>query len=301
MQPRPPNRSKVRALVAEGEHALAVGPHPERARFDAEVLLLHILRRCDMERNRAWLIAHANSPTMPRVGAEFRALIDRRLAGEPIQYITGEAEFYSLPFRATPDVLIPRPETEHLVEKVIELAARFDSPRIADVGAGSGAIAVTLAKNLPQARITAIDISPRALAVARENARRNGAEERIRFLCGDLLRPVEGERFEIVASNPPYVPATDRGTLAVEVRDHEPAMALFAGADGLDVIRVLVPEAYAALVPGGVLAMEFGYGQCPAVNRILEDASFTEIEFVADLQGIPRVALARRPVASVVF
>ena len=280
----------LQECLKEGEAKLRRGPHPERARRDAELLLQHVLRL-----DRAALLARWKEPPAPGEWETYASLLSRRAAGEPIQYITGEAEFYGLPFRVTPDVLIPRPETEHLVEKVIELAAQFDEPRIADVGTGSGAIAVALARNLPEAQITAIDFSPRALAVAKENAKRNGVEKRIRFLHGNLLEPVAGERFEIITSNPPYVPAADRATLAVEVRDHEPAVALFAGVDGLDAIRGLVPEAYAALAPGGVLVMEFGYGQCPAVSRILEDAGFIEIEFVPDLQGIPRVAVARRP------
>jgi len=229
---------------------------------------------------------------MPNIGAEMRALVERRRIGEPIQYITGETEFYGLPFRVTPDVLIPRPETEHLVEKVLSLASQFDQARIVDVGTGSGAIAVALAHKLPQARIAATDISSQALVVAEENAKRNGAF--VRFLQGDLLAPVAGERFEIVVSNPPYVPETDRATLSVEVRDYEPALALFAGDDGLDVYRRLIPAAFDALVPGGYVALEIGYGQSPAITELLARAGFAQIEFVPDLQNIPRVACARR-------
>jgi release factor glutamine methyltransferase len=202
-------------------------------------------------------------------------------------------EFYGLPFRVTPDVLIPRPETEHLVEKVIELAARFEQPRIVDVGTGSGAIAVALAQKLPHAQIAATEISSRALAIARENAKRNGVD--LGFLSGDLLAPVAGERFEIIVSNPPYVPEADRATLSVEVREYEPALALFAGDDGLDVYRRLIPAAFDALVPGGFVALEVGYGQSEAVTELLARVGFEQIEFVPDLQGIPRVACARRP------
>jgi release factor glutamine methyltransferase len=277
-----------------GEAELRTGPHPGRARRDAELLLMHLLRR-----ERAALLARWKE-ALPADEAEvYVAMIKRRAAGEPIQYILGEAEFYGLPFRVTPQVLIPRPETEHLVEKVIQLAERFDGSRsqirIADVGCGSGAIAVALAHSLPNAHITAIEISPRALAVAKANAKRNRVADRIRFLRGNLLAPVESERFDIVASNPPYVPNEDRASLAVEVRDHEPAAALFAGAEGLDVIRRLAPEAFAALSPGGFLVMEFGYGQWPAVSALLADSGFEQIEFVPDLQGIPRVACAWRP------
>jgi release factor glutamine methyltransferase len=282
---------KIRALVSEGEYTLAAGPHPERARRDAESLLLYLFKRNDAEKNTAWLAAHWNNPTSH--GAEFRALIQRRLAGEPIQYITGETEFYGLPFHVTPDVLIPRPETEHMVEKVIQLAAAFLKPRIVDIGAGSGAIAVTLAHHLPHVAITAIDVSSSALTIAQENAQRNGVA--IRFLQGDLLTPVAEEKFDIIVSNPPYVPESDRPNLSVEVRDHEPALALFAGADGLDIYRRLIPQAFARLVPGGFIALEIGFGQSQPITDLLSASGFQSIEFVPDLQGIPRVAVAQHP------
>ncbi|MGB7547259.1 MAG: peptide chain release factor N(5)-glutamine methyltransferase [Terracidiphilus sp.] len=292
MQPTSLSRHKVHSLIAEGEYTLAESPHPERARRDAETLLLHLFQRRDPQRNRAWLIAHWNNPTDH--GREFRALIERRLAGEPIQHITGETEFYGLPFRVTPDVLIPRPETEHLVEKVLALAAGLRAPRIVDVGTGSGAIAVALAHKLPHAQITATDLSAAALDLARENAERNGVAARIRFLRGDLLAPVAGEAFDIIVSNPPYVSTADRASLSVEVRDYEPALALFAGPDGLDIYRRLIPHAFAALTSGGFLALEIGFGQSPAIRTILADSGFEPIEFVADLQNIPRVASAQR-------
>jgi release factor glutamine methyltransferase len=258
------------------------------------MLLLHIFRKTDPERNRAWLIAHSNSPTMPNVGNEHQALVLRRLNGEPIQYITGEAEFFGLPFRVTRDVLIPRPETEHVVEKVIELAAGMARPQIVDVGTGSGAIAVSVAAKIPSAAIAAIDISAAALDLARENAKRNGVTDRIRFLDGNLLAPVSEEKFDFVVSNPPYVPETDRTSLSVEVREYEPGLALFAGADGLAVYRRLIPAAYDALVPSGWIVLEIGYGQQEAIRSLLAESKFMEIGFTADLQGIPRVAYARR-------
>lgn len=284
---------KIRALIAEAEYSLAEGPHPERARRDAEELLLHIFKKADPERNRAWLIAHWNNPTMPGVDAELRAFVERRRSGEPIQYITGETEFYGLPFLVTPNALIPRPETEHLVEKVIELAAQFENPRIVDIGTGSGAISVALAHELPHARMTTVDLSAPALAVARENAKRNGVT--LRFLEGDLLAPVAAEKFEFVVSNPPYVPTTDRASLSVEVRDYEPALALFAGDDGLEILRRLIPAAFDVLTPGGFIALEIGFGQSTAVTKLLEGSGFEQIEFIPDLQGIPRIACARRP------
>ncbi len=304
--------------------ALRQGPHPERARLDAEFLLLHIAGK-----NKAWLMAHADDELSAAQASGYGELIERRLRGEPIQYIIGEAEFYGLPFRVTPDVLIPRPETEHLVEKALELAAQVQDAgakaqihdaasatrlksrlvtkqdgfiatkniRIVDIGTGSGAIAVALAYKLPHSQITAIDISAPALAIARENAQRNGVA--LRFLEGDLLAPVSGEQFELIVSNPPYIPAADRATLSVEVRDYEPALALFSGpepdSDGLAVYRRLVPAAFAALTPGGFLALEIGCGQSPSIGELLARSGFESVEFAPDLQGIPRVTSARRP------
>jgi len=271
-----------------GEFALKDGPHPENARRDAELLLTHTLKN-----SRVWLLAHAEEELSGEQEANYSTLVSLRRKGEPIQYITGETEFYGLPFRVTPDVLIPRPETEHLVEKVIKLAARFQQPRIVDIGTGSGAIAVALAHKLSQASITAIDLSAPALAIAQHNAMRSGVD--LRFLEGDLLASVSNEQFEIVVSNPPYVPSVDRATLSVEVCEYEPALALFAGDDGLDVFRRLIPVAFSALISGGYVALEIGYGQSPAITELLAKAGFEQIEFAPDLQGIPRVACARRP------
>ena len=289
MQPRPPDRSKIRALLAEAEHSLADGPHPERARLDAEALLLHVLGR-----NKAWLMAHADEQLSGVQGARFADLLERRLSGEPIQYITGETEFYGLGLSVTRDVLIPRPETEHLVEKIIEFAAHFPQPRIIDIGTGSGAIAIALAHHLPGALITATDIWARALEIACRNAGRNGVSNRIRFLYGDLFNPVAKEQFEIVVSNPPYVSLRDRDSLAVEVRNHEPAVSLFAGEDGLEVFRRLIPAAFAALTPSGYVALEIGYGQEDAIRALFATSGFGRIEFVPDLQGIPRAACAQK-------
>lgn len=292
--PSTPRNSALRALLAEGQTALAGGPHPERARPDAELLLLHVFARRVAVKNRAWLLTNLDSTTAPDVAAEFHALIERRRTGEPIQYIIGEAEFYGLPFCVTRDVLIPRPETEHVVEKALQLAARFTQPRIVDIGTGSGAIAVALAKHLPEASITATEISSAALTLARRNAERNGGADRIRFIAGDLLAAVADERFELVVSNPPYVSEDDRASLAIEVRDYEPAQALFAGTEGLAVYRRLISEAFAVLVSGGFLVLEIGHGQKAAIGALLETAGFTAIEFTPDLQGIPRVAVAQR-------
>jgi release factor glutamine methyltransferase len=335
--------------LQQGEAQLAAGPHPERARRDAELLLMHVIRL-----ERAALLVRWEEVLETREAARYAELIERRLAGEPIQYILGETEFFGLRFRVTPEVLIPRPETEHLVEKVLSLANLFGpesgpcqgatseaaekllwcgkecqgttsvvpqmqqnrggalaspasgippspslltpriAPRIVDVGTGSGAIAVALAHKLPQAAITAIDLSQPALAVARENAERNGAA--IRFLEGDLLAPVLGEQFEFVVSNPPYIPSSERETLSAEVREFEPELALFAGDDGLEVYRRLIPGAFSALISGGFVVLEIGYGQAPAIAELLTRSGFEKIDFVPDLQGIPRVACGQRPI-----
>jgi release factor glutamine methyltransferase len=264
-----------------------MGPHPERARPDAETLLLHLIGK-----NRAWLLTHLDDEFGGCTSIGYAQQIERRLAGEPIQYITGECEFYGLPFRVNKDVLIPRPETEHLVEKVLELASSFERPRIVDVGTGSGAIAVALAHGLPAAQVTAIDLSSAALSVARGNAELNAV--RVRLLEGDLLAPVAGEQFEFVVSNPPYVAAGDRETLAVEVREHEPELALFAGNHGLDICRRLTKLSYDAVVPGGYVLFEIGHGQAAAIAELFLAAGFRDIQFTKDLQGIERVIFARR-------
>lgn len=279
----------VADYVFAGAERLTHGPYPDRALRDAELLLMHVLGK-----DRAWVLAYWRDEIDTDCSIPYHSAIERRRAGEPIQYITGETEFYGLPFRVNRDVLIPRPETEHAVERAIELAARFAQPRIVDVGTGSGAIAVALTRNLPQAAVTAIDLSAATLDIARANAEYNGVAEHIRFLEGDLLVPVANERFDIVVSNPPYVPETDRDSLTVEVREYEPAQALFAGQDGLAIYRRLIPQAFGALVSEGFVVLEIGFGQEPAVRALLADAGFREIACTADLQGIPRVMSAMR-------
>ena len=279
----------VSDYVFAGAERLRRGPHPERALQDAEFLLMHVLGK-----DRAWMLAYWKDEINTDASIPYHSVIEQRRNGEPIQYITGEAEFYGLPFRVTRDVLIPRPETEHLVDKLIALAAEMAQPRIVDVGTGSGAIAVSVAAKIPSAAIAAIDISAAALDLARENAKRNGVTDRIRFLDGNLLAPVSEKKFDFVVSNPPYVPETDRTSLSVEVREYEPGLALFAGADGLAVYRRLIPAAYDALVPSGWIVLEIGYGQQEAIRSLLAESKFMEIGFTADLQGIPRVAYARR-------
>ena len=236
------------------------------------------------------------------------ALARRRSTGEPVAYITGVREFYGRPFGVSPAVLIPRPETELLITEALahaqvthraqlrgcsgaEPARGPVGPVIADVGTGSGCLAVTLALEIPGARIVATDVSPDALEVARANARALGAG-RVEFVAASLLPP---GRFDLIVSNPPYVAERDRASLPPDVRDFEPASALFAGEDGLGVIRGLVPAAAPALLRGGRLVMEIGAGQADEVAQIVRDARL-ELEGVRpDLQGIPRVVIARQP------
>jgi release factor glutamine methyltransferase len=267
------------------------------SRRDAEVLLASILQR-----DRTWLFLHAEDELAATDAAAFRERVARRAAHEPLQQITGVQEFFGLPLRVTRDTLIPRPETEHLVEAVlawaaIQPAAQTSGLRLLDVGTGTGAIALALAKHLPQAEIVACDLSEAALEVARHNARKLGLESRVRFLLSDLLEAFgpelqQGRRFDAVVSNPPYVPTGDAAELQTEVRDFEPHSALFAGEDGLDVYRRLIPQAHTALVPGGLLAMEIGFGQRDALAGLLSD--WKDVGFLDDYAGIPRVVLATR-------
>lgn len=280
----------VRDALNEAVARLA---HIPTARRDAELLLLRVLGR-----DRAWLLTHGDEIVSEEQRVQFDAWVARRNHHEPVQYIMGEQEFYGRSMRVTPDVLIPRPETEHLVEATLARVPRDRAVSLADVGTGSGAIAVALACALPRARITAVDISPKALNVAGENARRHGVLGRVRFLESDLLRATRGEQFHAVVANPPYVAETE--DLEPQVRDYEPPAALFAGPTGLEVYRRLIPEAWDALVPGGWLLMEIGHGQRDSLTELLLPGraghGWHEVSFVADLQGIPRVAMAQRGV-----
>ncbi len=255
------------------------------ARRDAELLLMRVLG-CD----RAYLLTHPETALTAEQAALYDGWLSRRARHEPVQYIIGEQEFFGMNFRVTPDVLIPRPETEHLVEAALARADRDVPLRIADIGTGSGAIAVALAHALPNAAITALDISPAALAVAQENAEVHAVGSRIRFLQSNLLDAVAGEQFDMIVSNPPYVAEDEE--LEAQVCDYEPASALFAGPEGLDVYRRLIPQAKAAITPGGWLLLEIGHGQRESLAELL--SGWNKISFIADLQGIPRVACAQR-------
>jgi release factor glutamine methyltransferase len=263
----------------------------DNATRDAELLLLHTLSI-----SRATLLAHPERTLAPTEILSYHQAIHRRGNAEPIQYITGTQEFFGLPFHVSPAVLIPRPETELLVESVLERLPPDQPLRIADVGTGSGILAITLALHLPLAELTAIDLSPAALAVAHRNAETHEVSQRIHLLQSDLLAAAPSAAFDAIVSNPPYIPDSDRATLHPQVRDFEPASALFAGPNGLDIYSRLIPQASDALRPGGLLALEIGFGQASEVRQLL--SNWNQIQFLEDLQQIPRVALARKPAES---
>jgi len=252
--------------------------------------MMHVLGR-----DKAYLYAHPELELSCSEVNRYDESLQRRSSGEPLQYITGHQEFWGLDLLVTPAVLIPRPETEHAVEAALERLRGMESPRIVDVGTGSGCIALALASELPPARIEAVDISDEALDVARKNAVRLGLTSRIVFARSDLLE-LYLERvpaFDMVVSNPPYVGDSEADKLQVEVREHEPHRALFGGgAEGLDIYRRLIPQAARVLKPGGWLVMEIGYTQEQAIRDLLN--TWKEVRSVPDLQGIPRVVIAQK-------
>jgi release factor glutamine methyltransferase len=264
----------------------------ESPRLAAEVLLAHVLQW-----RRSLLIANAHDPLRAETRAHYEELVRRHAGSEPLQYITGEREFYGLPIRVSPAVLIPRPETEILVEKGAELARAYGGEvRFADVGTGSGCIAIALAREAPGARGWATDLSRAALDLARDNARRLGVESRIAFVRCDLLGafPVQ-PLFDLILSNPPYISGPEMRELAAGVKDHEPAPALFGGESGIEVYRRLIPQAAARLLAGGRLLLEIGAGQAPEVRDLLQQHGLLPEQAAPDLQGIPRCLVARRP------
>ncbi len=290
-------------------------------RMNAEVLLMFVLGV-----NRAYLYAHPERELTTEEETRYNEALAQRSTGMPSQYITGHQEFWGLDFVVSPAVLIPRPETEHLVETVLELARGIARPKLIDVGTGSGCIALALAYELPNAEVYAIDVSAEALEIARANAARLQLEERVQFLRCNVLTPVSGDRphmvpsfsavipsegfspsrgtpvlaenhfrnFDFVVSNPPYVGFNEADKVQKSVRDFEPRMAVFAGERGLDVIGPLVTQAHQALKTGGWLAVEIGYSMRDAVLALLSPTMWDEISVVPDLQGIPRVVAARK-------
>ncbi|MFA6957834.1 MAG: peptide chain release factor N(5)-glutamine methyltransferase [Thermoanaerobaculia bacterium] len=268
---------EVRAAARERAAREGVSPR------DVDLLLSDALGRTPV-----WLLAHDDEPIGDDAARAFGDALGRRVAREPIQYIRGRCEFYNREFLVDDRVLIPRPETELLVEKVVHAAGR--GSRVVDVGAGSGCIAITLAAERPDLRVAAVDLSPAALAVASRNARRLGA--RVAFAGSDLLSSCRGV-FDVIVSNPPYVAERDRERLQREVAEWEPHSALFAGTDGMSIIERLLGEAAQSLAHGGVVAMEIGWDQGEAL-RVLAAAGGWQLELHPDLAGIPRIAMLRR-------
>jgi release factor glutamine methyltransferase len=255
---------------------------------DSQVLLAHLLAK-----GRAWILAHGDEVLAAAVVDDYLAMIDRRRRGVPVAHITGSREFWSMPFTVTADTLIPRPETEHLVEQSLALPLPAQA-RVLDYGTGSGVIAVVLAKERPQWAITAVDCSPAALAVARENAQRH--QVAVTFVQACALDCFTGQAFDLIVSNPPYVRQDDPHLQQGDVR-HEPAVALAAGADGLDCIRDLVTKAGTCLAPAGTLMLEHGYDQAAAVRRLLTGQGFVGVSTLRDLAGHERLTHGQWPVA----
>ncbi len=303
------NALDVRGALKEAMARLRAGRVASHT-LAAELLLMHVLG-CE----RAWLYAHPEQRVDPATAARYLDLVAQRIAGVPTQYLTGRQEFWGLEFEVTRDVLIPRPETEHVVEVALERISRRRAPgrgraatngaglRIADVGTGSGCLAVALARELAEAWVLASDISPAALAVARRNAARHGVSSRIEFVQCNLLDAFlreprvtnhEPRLFDLIVSNPPYVGRSEAGLLPREVREHEPQEALFAGEQGLEVYAPLIRQAEKLLVAAGVLVLELGYNALDPVRALLETPAWTHVGVTNDLAGIPRVIAAER-------
>lgn len=261
-------------------------------RLDAEVLLAHA-RGCQ----RIELYTAFEEEPSEAVRTTFRELVGKRAKGMPVAYLVGRREFFSLNFDVTPDVLIPRPETETLVVRAIDLAKTLTGDiRIADIGTGSGIIAVTVAKQVKNAQVTAVDISPAALEVSRRNAEKHGVAERIDFVESDLFAAVpSGQKFDMVLSNPPYVATSEMVTLPADVRDFEPHLALDGGVNGTEVIERLVPQAAERLNSGGWLLIEVGADNAMQVEGLMRASSSFELEeTIKDVAGLPRVVQAKK-------
>lgn len=283
----------VRSALLRAIAQLAAAKTPSHS-LAAELLLMHVLGR-----DRTWLYSHPEAALEPDIADKFFALIAQRASGVPTQYLTGIQEFWGLPFEVTPAVLIPRPETEHLIEVALERLGperRRENLRIADVGTGSGSIAVALATELPAAEILATDISAAALEVARRNAHRQFVSGRIHFVECDLLPSGEtnAHSFDMIVSNPPYVAETQKSQLQNEVRLHEPSLALFAGPSGTEIYPRLIALASQHLRSGGFLALEIGFGALDKIQPLVNSASWNNIRVSNDLAGIPRVLSAQR-------
>jgi release factor glutamine methyltransferase len=282
----------VRTALRDARAKLAEAETPSHA-LAAELLLMHALGR-----DRTWIYSHPETILDEETAQKFSGFIERRASGEPTQYLTGKQEFWGLEFEVAPAVLIPRPETEHVVEVALErlgVQRRAENLQVADVGTGSGCIAVALAHELLNAEMLATDISDAALEVARRNAERHGVSKRINFAKCDLLKTVgEGRRFDLLVSNPPYVARNEEAQLQREVREHEPEEALFGGPTGTEIYKRLLEEAELHLRTGGLLVVEIGYDAGEHVQYLLNSARWKNVRVTNDLAGIPRVVSVER-------
>lgn len=259
----------------------------ESARLDAEVLLSHVLGQ-----ERIYLYVHFDEPMEQAELGKFREYVKKRAQHVPVAYIIGEKEFMGLPFKVTPDTLIPRPDTEILVENVLANLAEDETVQIVDIGTGSGAIILSLLANLPKAQGKTVDIAVKAVEVAKENAVRLQVADRCEFLVGDLFAPLQDSKFDVIVSNPPYIPQKDIATLEADVRAYEPVSALTDGGDGLSYYRRLLAEGKRYLKENGFIALEIGIHQAQAVKRIALDNGWRNIKIIKDYAGIDRVVLA---------
>lgn len=275
----------VHELIKEGHERLLScnKPNPE---IEAELLALYVLGYTKLER-----ILNANAQVSKKDEIRYRALISKRCSGVPLQYITKEQEFMGLPFYVNSNVLIPRQDTETLVELLLNKAKQKPFKKIIEIGVGSGCISISLAKFLPDAQITGIDISTKALEIAKKNAKSNQVESRTQWIYGDLLKDYKGGQVDLIVSNPPYIRSKDCTMLDENVKDYEPMLALDGGADGLDFYRRITKQSKIHLANGGMLAYEIGYDQSQEVRDIMEMNGFVQIEQIKDLAGRDRVVL----------
>jgi release factor glutamine methyltransferase len=262
----------------------------EESVADARLLLAHALGA-----SPTWVFTHEADAVAEPAWESYRALVARRCGREPLQHLRGEQEFFGLRFAVSPDVLIPRPETELVVERLIAHLQATPKPRIADVGTGSGCIAVTAATEIPGSVVVACDVSPAALAMAVGNAAEHGVEGRVTFLEGSLGEPLAAHApFHAIAANLPYIASEEMAGLQPEVRDFEPHLALDGGADGLDLVRELIAQAPSLLAPGGWIVLEVGHRQGQATADLLRAAGFVEVAVHSDLAGLERVVEGRK-------
>jgi release factor glutamine methyltransferase len=279
----------LHAAIADGRQQLVdAGFRGEDAALDADVLARHVLG-WDLAR----LLAHNREPATTDFSVRFHELIRRRAGREPVAYITGHREFWGLDFEVTPATLVPRPETEMIVERALRIVPPDGRVRVFDIGTGTGCLAVSIARERPGATVTATDVSAAALAVARRNARRHGVDRQVSLVRTDLVAGIRGQA-DLIVSNPPYVPAQAAPALPADVARHEPATALFGGADGLAIIRRLFSETVERLAPGGTMIVEFGYGQEEGVRDAAHRAGWRVAGMLHDLQEIPRTIVLRR-------